>query len=138
MEQASASIRSRRYPDSDWPSDLALGKAGTGLAFAVTGSAAIYADGNARNQRTLLLFTAPIIVAAILLLVYRSPVLWLLPLFGAIGLGPVGAVSISVMVMVSSAWPPAGRSGWPPTLCRSVAPCAGGCRYIPDPVLSRC
>lgn len=62
-----------------------LGKVGTGLAFAVTGSAAIYADGNAENQQTRLLLTALIIVAVILLLVYRSPVLWLLPLFGAIG-----------------------------------------------------
>ncbi len=61
-----------------------LGKAGAGLAFAVTGSAAIYADGNAENQQTLLLLTALIIVAVILLLVYRSPVLWLLPLSGAI------------------------------------------------------
>ena len=61
-----------------------LGKAGTGLAFAVTGSAAIYADGNAKHQQTLLLLTALIIVAVILLLVYRSPVLWLLPLVGAI------------------------------------------------------
>jgi RND superfamily putative drug exporter len=59
-----------------------LGKAG--LAFAVTGSAAVYADGNAENQQTLLLLTALIIVAVILLLVYRSPVLWLLPLSGAI------------------------------------------------------
>jgi len=35
-----------------------LGKVGTGLAFAVTGSAAIYADGNAENQQTRLLLTA--------------------------------------------------------------------------------
>jgi RND superfamily putative drug exporter len=59
-----------------------LGKAG--LAFAVTGSAAVYADGNAENQQTLLLLTALMFVAVILLLVYRSPVLWLLPLSGAI------------------------------------------------------
>jgi RND superfamily putative drug exporter len=61
-----------------------LGQADAGLAFAVTGSAAIYADGDAENQQTLLLLTALIIVAVILLLVYRSPVLWLLPLSGAI------------------------------------------------------
>jgi putative drug exporter of the RND superfamily len=71
-----------------------LGKAGTGLAFAVTGSAAIYADGNAGNQRTLLLLTALIIVAVILLLVYRSPVLWLLPLSGAIGAIIVAQASV--------------------------------------------
>ena len=59
-----------------------LGQAG--LAFAVTGSAAVYADSDAANQQSLLLLTALIIVAVILLLVYRSPVLWLLPLSGAI------------------------------------------------------
>jgi putative drug exporter of the RND superfamily len=71
-----------------------LSKAGTGLAFAVTGSAAIYADGNAENQQTLLLLTALIIVAVILLLVYRSPVLWLLPLFGAVGAIVVAQASV--------------------------------------------
>jgi putative drug exporter of the RND superfamily len=71
-----------------------LGKAGTGLAFAVTGSAAIYADGNAKNQQTLLLLTALIIVAVILLLVYRSPVLWLPPLIGAIGAIIVAQASV--------------------------------------------
>jgi putative drug exporter of the RND superfamily len=60
------------------------GQGGAGLAFAVTGSAAIYADGDAENQQTLLLLTALILVTVILLLVYRSPVLWLLPLSGAI------------------------------------------------------
>lgn len=71
-----------------------LGKVGTGLAFAVTGSAAIYADGNAENQKILLLLTALIIVAVILLLVYRSPVLWLLPLIGAIGAIIVAQASV--------------------------------------------
>ena len=58
--------------------------AGTGLVAAVTGSAAVNADTSAGNQQTKLLLTALIIVAVILLLVYRSPILWLLPLFGAI------------------------------------------------------
>jgi RND superfamily putative drug exporter len=71
-----------------------LGRAGPGLAFAVTGSAAIYADGNAANQQTRLLLTALIIVAVILLLVYRSPVLWLLPLSGAIGAIIVAQASV--------------------------------------------
>ena len=58
--------------------------AGTGLVAAVTGPAAVNADTSAGNQQTKLLLTALIIVAVILLLVYRSPILWLLPLFGAI------------------------------------------------------
>jgi RND superfamily putative drug exporter len=71
-----------------------LGKAGAGLAFAVTGSAAIYADGDAESEQTLLLLTALIIVAVILLLVYRSPVLWLLPLSGAIAAIVVAQASV--------------------------------------------
>ena len=59
-------------------------RAPTGLAGAVTGSAAVNADTSAGNQQSVLLLTALIIVAVILLLVYRSPVLWLLPLLGAI------------------------------------------------------
>jgi RND superfamily putative drug exporter len=59
-------------------------RAPTGLADAVTGSAAVNADTSAGNQQTVLLLTALIIVAVILLLVYRSPILWLLPLLGAI------------------------------------------------------
>jgi putative drug exporter of the RND superfamily len=60
------------------------GRASAGLADAVTGPAAVDADTNAGNQQTKLLLTALIIVAVILLLVYRSPILWLLPLLGAI------------------------------------------------------
>lgn len=71
-----------------------LGKAGAGLVFAVTGSAAVYADGNAENQQTVLLLTALVIVAVIMLLVYRSPVLWLLPLSGAIGAIVVAQASV--------------------------------------------
>ena len=49
-----------------------------GLRVAVTGSAAVSADSGVGNTAPLLL-TALAIVALILLLVYRSPVLWLLP-----------------------------------------------------------
>jgi putative drug exporter of the RND superfamily len=60
------------------------GKAGSGLAAEVTGPAAVNADSSAGNQQTILLVTALVIVAVILLLVYQSPILWLLPLFGAV------------------------------------------------------
>ncbi len=50
----------------------------------VTGSAAETADTGVVNDTTLLL-RALLIVAIILMLVYRSPVLWLLPLLGAVG-----------------------------------------------------
>ena len=56
----------------------------TGLTDAVTGPAAVNADTAAGNQETALLLTALIVVAVILLLAYRSPVLWLLPLLGSI------------------------------------------------------
>jgi len=61
------------------------GKAPAGLASAVTGPAGLHADSTAGNQQTILLLTALIIVAVILLLVYQSPLLWLLPLLGAVG-----------------------------------------------------
>jgi RND superfamily putative drug exporter len=57
---------------------------GGGLRVAVTGAAAISADSGSGTQ-TALLLTALVIVAIILLLVYRSPILWILPLLGAIG-----------------------------------------------------
>jgi putative drug exporter of the RND superfamily len=59
-------------------------RADDGLVIAVTGQAAVNADSNAGNAQTALLLTALVIVAVILLLVYRSPLLWLLPLLGAI------------------------------------------------------
>jgi len=59
--------------------------AGAGLTAAVTGPAAVNADTSGGNAQTELLLTALIIVAIILLIVYRSPVLWLLPLLGSIG-----------------------------------------------------
>lgn len=58
--------------------------ADNGLQVAVTGDAAITADGGSGTQ-TALLLSALVIVAIILLLVYRSPILWLLPLLGALG-----------------------------------------------------
>jgi putative drug exporter of the RND superfamily len=57
-----------------------------GLQAAVTGQAAINADsGISSSVLNVLLLTALLIVAVILLIVYRSPLLWLLPLVGAIG-----------------------------------------------------
>ena len=58
-------------------------RAGGGLQAAVTGSAAVTADTSVENTNVLLL-RALLIVALILLLVYRSPLLWLLPLLGAV------------------------------------------------------
>ena len=63
----------------------ATSHAANGLVTAVTGPAAVNADSSAGNQQTKLLFTALLIVALILLIVYRSPLLWLFPLFGAVG-----------------------------------------------------
>jgi RND superfamily putative drug exporter len=62
----------------------AASRAGGGLQVAVTGPAAVTADSGTADE-TLLLARALLIVAVILLLVYRSPVLWLLPLLGAAG-----------------------------------------------------
>jgi putative drug exporter of the RND superfamily len=56
----------------------------TGLQAAVTGPAAENADIGQGSQ-TRLLLTALVIVVLILLVVYRSPVLWLLPVIGALG-----------------------------------------------------
>ena len=61
-------------------------RAGNGLQAAVTGSAAVNADSgvSGKAQDTLLL-TALVIIMVILIVVYRSPLLWLLPLLGALG-----------------------------------------------------
>ena len=64
--------------------DASAAAAANGLQVAVTGDAAITADGGGGTQTGLLL-TALVIVAIILLLVYRSPILWLFPLLGALG-----------------------------------------------------
>jgi len=58
--------------------------AGTGLAAEVTGPAAVTADTSTGSQQAILMLTALIVVAVILLVVYGSPVLWLLPLLGGI------------------------------------------------------
>jgi putative drug exporter of the RND superfamily len=55
-----------------------------GLQVAVTGDAAVTADSGSTTLNALLLSTL-VIVAVILLLVYRSPILWLLPLISTIG-----------------------------------------------------
>jgi putative drug exporter of the RND superfamily len=61
-------------------------RAHDGLQAAVTGSAAIVADSGVTNKvQTDLRLTALAIIVVILLLVYRRPFLWLLPLCGAIG-----------------------------------------------------
>jgi putative drug exporter of the RND superfamily len=62
----------------------AVARVGDGLQADVTGSAPETADTGVQNGGTLLL-RALLIVAVLLVLVYRSPVLWLLPLLGAIG-----------------------------------------------------
>ena len=63
---------------------VAASRAGDGLEAAVTGDAAVTADSGSTTLSALLLSTL-VIVAVILLLVYRSPVLWLLPLITAAG-----------------------------------------------------
>ena len=62
----------------------AASRARDGLRVAVTGDAAVTADSGSTTLSALLLSTL-VIVAVILLLVYRSPVLWLLPLITAAG-----------------------------------------------------
>jgi putative drug exporter of the RND superfamily len=56
-------------------------RAGDGLQAAVTGSAAVITDTPIANT-TVLLLRALLIVSVILLVVYRSPLLWLVPLIG--------------------------------------------------------
>jgi RND superfamily putative drug exporter len=62
----------------------AAARPGDRMTADVTGSAAQTADTGVQNTGTLLL-RALLIVAVVLILVYRSPVLWLLPLLGAVG-----------------------------------------------------
>jgi RND superfamily putative drug exporter len=57
-----------------------------GLQAYVTGTAAISADSGIKNgAETTLLITAVLIVAIVFFVVYRSPVLWILPLLSAYG-----------------------------------------------------
>jgi putative drug exporter of the RND superfamily len=61
-------------------------RAGDGLQVAVTGSAGVNADSGVGNTTlTTLRLTALAIIVVILLLVYRRPLLWLLPVLGAVG-----------------------------------------------------
>jgi putative drug exporter of the RND superfamily len=65
---------------------LTQASTGTQLQAAVTGSAAVVADsGVSGKAQNILLLTALVIITIILIVVYRSPLLWLLPLFGALG-----------------------------------------------------
>jgi putative drug exporter of the RND superfamily len=59
------------------------GRAGDGLQVAVTGPAAVKADTGTATTTTLEL-TAVMIVALVFFIVYRSPLLWLFPLLGAV------------------------------------------------------
>jgi len=77
-----AAVRAIRQAVASGPAS----RAGDGLQVAVTGSAAVNADsGVSGSAQDLLLLTALLIIMVILIAVYRSPVLWLLPLLGAIG-----------------------------------------------------
>lgn len=55
-----------------------------GVSVHVTGEAALGVDNNAGDVDAALLLTSMLIVAVLLLATYRSPVLWLLPLFAAV------------------------------------------------------
>jgi len=58
-------------------------QAGDGLQVQVTGPAGLTADGGIGNEDTLLLISLAIVVI-VLLFVYRSPLLWILPLVGTV------------------------------------------------------
>lgn len=77
-EADAAVVRSVREAVTSLPAT-----SGEGLRLAVTGSAALTVDGGIGNQNALLA-TSLAIVALILLLVYRSPVLWVLPVLGTL------------------------------------------------------
>jgi RND superfamily putative drug exporter len=63
----------------------ALDKAGrTDLEAQVAGEAGIDVDNDGGDVDTALMLTSMVIVAILLLLTYRSPVLWLIPLIGAV------------------------------------------------------
>ena len=75
------------------------GLARGGLQVAVTGSAALVADGGVSSKAlNTLLLTALLIVVIILILVYRSPLLWLLPLLGALGAIVVAEAAVHGML----------------------------------------
>ena len=58
--------------------------ADAGLTATVTGPAALSADLSAGGQQAILLLTALVVLAVIMLLVYGSPLLWVLPLLGTL------------------------------------------------------
>jgi putative drug exporter of the RND superfamily len=61
-------------------------RADDGLQVAVTGSAGLAADSGVKSgNQTRLELTALVIIAVILLIVYLSPVLWILPVLSALG-----------------------------------------------------
>ncbi|WP_183091248.1 MMPL family transporter [Streptomyces radicis] len=55
-----------------------------GLSAQVTGEAALGVDNSGGDVDAALMLTSMVIVAALLLLTYRSPILWLVPLLGAL------------------------------------------------------
>jgi putative drug exporter of the RND superfamily len=60
--------------------------ASDGLSAHVTGAAAVATDSGIKSgAQTILLLTAVVIVAVVFFVVYRSPVLWILPLLSAYG-----------------------------------------------------
>ena len=64
----------------------AVRSASDGLQAAVTGSAAVNTDSGVSGQRPgRPAAHRPVIIMVILIVVYRSPLLWLLPLFGSLG-----------------------------------------------------
>jgi putative drug exporter of the RND superfamily len=65
---------------------VAAQRTGDGLQVAVTGSAGLTADSGVKSgNQTRLLLTALVIIAVILLIVYLSPLLWILPVLSALG-----------------------------------------------------
>ncbi len=71
-------------------------QAGNGLQVEVTGAAALSADGGIGNENTLLLISLSIVVI-VLLLVYRSPLLWIFPLIGTVASLTVAKAVTSVL-----------------------------------------
>ena len=84
----------------------------SGLQVAVAGPAAVSADTNiSTGTQNTLLYTAIGVVAIILLIAYRSPLLWLPPLLGAI-------MAIDIGKAAGHGWPmPGSRSA----ACRSTS-----------------
>jgi len=71
-----------------------IAKSTDGLTTFTTGTMAFDVDGGTTNTDQILLITAAIIVAVLLILTYRSALLWVIPLFSA-----VLAISVTDMVV---------------------------------------